>query len=607
MDSSAKDKIEHAVDHLSDLSKSIDDGIKETESPFLALGQALQTAYSESGDLISIIKGSVDRFSDASGNNLVNEVESVIHDVLGELTGYPAKIDADMEHISGSAQFLEKLRGACSNLSNISRFLHIIGLNIGIEGCRSPETNDMFRGFDEEIKDLAKKISETTEKIHTDATEVIAGHEKGLPGISQKVDILRKLTDEAENAVMKTMENVRALSDHSCKTLDNAEQTAQAIQNRTGEIVMAIQFHDIARQRLEHVISSFEDVQKMFDQKRLSWDTQASDSIKIPPQIISTLNIQSEQIIHVADEIEQAHGNITASLDDIRSQVAELKNLLDESSGSGDRRSGLEKELESMTVQMNSLKQLDIQARSLGDELISTIRKSSDVVTDLSRYADQITNINTNIQYKALNAIIMTNKLGKKGATLEVLAREVGNISVECNRLVKDTLDNLESISSLTARLTAPKADNHDKAGNEADLEESIDGISMAVDAYSRDSVTVSKGAQDLAEKIDQTGKGLLFLSAWIEQLRQVPLKLNEIISSIEPFVDEDAENDTTFSDETMSERYTMQSERHIHERVSGKNRDKAASEKASPDKDKRKPMETDKQTEEFDDNVELF
>lgn len=599
IDLSAKNKIEYAVGHLSYLSKTIDDGIKDTESPFLSLGRALQTAYSESGDLIRVIKNSVDKFSDASGNNLVIEVENVIHEVLGELAGYPAKINTDMEQISASAQFLENLRSACSGLSNISRFLNIIGLNIGIEGCRSPETNEMFRGFNEEIKGLAKKIAEITEKIHTDATGVITGHKKGLPGISQKVDVLKELTDDAENAVMKTMENVRTLSDHSYKTLDNAEQTAQTIQNRTGEIVMAIQFHDIARQRLEHVVSSFEDVQRMLDQEDLPQDPQASDSIKIPPQIISILNIQSEQITHVADEIEQARDSITASLDDIGSQVNELKNLLDESVGAGDRKSGLEIELESMAAQMNSLRQLDIQARGLGDEMIQTIRKSSDVVTGLTRYAGQITSINTNIRYKALNAIIMTSKLGDKGATLEVLAREVGNISADCNRLVNDTLDNLESISGLTARLTAQKTDNHEQNGYETDLGESIDGISMAVDAYSRDSVTVSRGARDLAKKIDQTGKGLFFLTTWIEQLRQVQLNLNEITTSIEPFVDENAEADNAFSDEALSERYTMQSERHIHERASKKNPDKAASEK--------KPIETDKPTEEFDDNIELF
>ena len=601
-----KGKFNHMAADLTDLSETIDIGIKNTETPFLDLGQVLQTAYSESGDLINTITGIADRFSTADGNNFVHDVENAIQDVMGELAEYPVKIKADLEIVKGSSQYLDKLHRICPGLINISRFLNVVGLNIGIEGYRSKESIEMFQGFDKEIKKLAERIGEITGKIYDDTTRVITSHEKGLSGISGKIQTIKRLTKEAEAAVLKTIEDIKILSGHSRNMLEKAEQTAKAIQNMAGEIVMTIQFHDIARQRLEHVISSFEDVRGMLEQNDLSPDNTLSDDIKIPAQIMSILQIQSEQITNVADEIEQAHGNIKNSLEDIRCQVATLQNLLNESSESEDRKSGFETKLESMVQQMNDLKQLETRACVIGDEMIDTIGESSEIVSLLSGYAGQISDINLDIQYKALNAIIMTSRLGNKGATLEVLAREVRNISIECNSLVEDTLKHLEGISKLTSLLKVSNNDETAPIRKEIGLDESIDGISIAVSAYSSDSLTVSENAQTLEKKLEQTGKGLSFLIVWVEQLRQDGLKLEEIITTIEPFADEKLEAHA-FNDENLSNRYTMKSERIIHERVTKKGLDTAKFEDESPIEEIKNSFELKEQKETFDNNFELF
>ncbi|MBI9092079.1 MAG: hypothetical protein JEZ12_22940 [Desulfobacterium sp.] len=599
---------------LGSLSDSIVNSMTDTESQFLQLGQSLQDIYSNSDGLIEKITSAAERFNITSEQNIIQAIERSIHDVLAELTGYPDKISSRLGHISESGQHLEELCNLSIRFKNASRFLNVVGFNFDIEGCRSREAMDLFDGFAAEIKALSVKINEITEKMFVDSTKALAGQKSGLSGTSEKIKEIQDLTCEAQDSVIKTMENIQSLADMSCKTLEQAQHTAQAIQKRVGEIVMAIQFHDIARQQLEHVNQAFEDVAQWLKEKKASdAEIQTTVALKIPDQIISILKVQCEQLAHVTKEINQAYEKIMSSFHEINSEVSNLKHLLSESDPSENTSLSLETEFESIALRMENLKQLQVQGRNLGNDMAITIQESSDVVSTLSQYADQIDNINTGLKHKALNAIIMTTKLGEKGFTLEVLAREVRNISVECTGLVEAALKNLDSISGMATLLNSDDDEKSIQSFEGIPLDVSINQISDLLDAQKKDSDHVVHIAHDLEEKIEHTGKGLSFLNVWIEQLTKDGAALNELISTLKPFVNMDTQDDSGRI-EALSKRYTMESERIIHGRISGELPEslssddclEPATEQGVPDPESKEKDDGDGD-DEFDDNIELF
>ena len=622
-DKAEQNSVKEIHPKLDDLSGSIIKSIADTESPFLELGQSLQEIYSESDDLIKKITVTAERFNVASEQSIVQVIERSIKAVLSELSGYPEKIRSKLGHISESGQYLKDLGKLCTRFNNASRFLNVVGLNFGIEGCRSKEATDLFDGFAEEIKDLALNINELAEKMHVDTIQALSGQKPGLSGINGKIEEIENLTGEARDAVLKTMENIQRLADMSCHTLEKAQHTAQAIREMVGEIAMAIQFHDIARQQLEHVTQAFEDVSQWLKENTESGvSAQKKSAVKIPSQIVSILKVQYEQLIHVTKEINRAYEKIMTSFLNINKEVNDLKHLLSESR-SQDQTLSLETEFETITNRMENLKQIQDQGRNLSNEMGKTIQESSDVVATLSQYAGQINTINTGLKYKALNAIIMTAKLGEKGHTLEILAREVRNISVDCTGLVKTALKYLTSISEIADLLETGRGEKNN--GQSAlsfegiQLNTVIQEISDTLDAQKQESDHAVQAACDLEEKIETTGNGLSFLNTWFERLTRESESLDEMINLLQPFVDMDCENDSDRI-ENLTRRYTMESERIIHSRISGDLSESLAedndsekdvaqeypdTETGEPERDK-KP-EKDKKKEEFDDNIELF
>lgn len=608
-DNIEQNRIERINLTLGSLSDSIVKSMTDTESRFLQLGQALQDIYSESDGLIKKITQAAERFNRSSDQNIIQVIEGSIHAVLEELSGYPEKIGSRLDCIKESGQYLEELRNLCNRIKKASCFLNVVGLNFGIEGCRSSEAVKLFDGFAIEIKELSVKIINLTEKMFMDSTKALTGQTSGLSGISEKIIEIQDLTCEARESVLKTMENIQSLADISCQTMDSAQHTAQTIQKMVGEIVMAIQFHDIARQQLEHVTQAFEDVaQWLKEKKETALNIESMERLKIPDQIVSILKVQYEQVVHVTNEINQAYEKIISSFHEINLEVGNLKELLGVSDPSEKTILSLETEFESITNRMKNLKQVQLQGRNLENETAKTIQESSDIVSALSQYAGQIDNINTGLKYKALNAMIMTTRLGKKGVTLEVLAREVRNISIDCTSLVEEALKNFNSISKIAAILTADSGETaiHFFKGTPIDI--SIGQISDTLDVQKKDSALVNHIAHGLEEKIETTEKGLSFLYTWTECLTRDGAALDELIFSLEPFVEMDTQDDSGRI-EILSQRYTMESERIIHNRISGKTSGQLASEDhLEPDTTQGVPdPEAKEKEEEFDDNIELF
>ena len=554
---------------LSDIARTIDQGTKETETPFLTFGQDLQTAYSESGDLIRVITEAADRFSETSDKSLTRESDTVVRQVLEELAAYPVRIDRDMEIINNGIGHLEGLCNACQGLNNVSRYLNIIGINFAIEACRSNEATAMFEGFADEIKDLARTSTDIIEKIDKDSRDAILKQKKKMAEVSEKVAQIQALTDQAQDSVLRTMDNIKAISAHSLQTFETAQETAKAVQNGTGEIVMAIQFHDIARQRLEHVISAFEDVMAIAG--TAADYGSSSKGKKLPHQVLSTLKIQSEQMGQVAQDIEQASVNIDTALEEIRKKVAALGEGM-AASDDDTQTGGLAREFKAMGDQLDHLKQIQHQAGRISQEMGKAIKESSEIVMVLSQYTDQIRSLNINIQHKALNAIIMTSRLGDSGRTLEVLAREVRNLSVSCNDTVSDVVTHLDRISGLTRKLSQTEQKTEGVS-----LSENITAVSAAMEDQNRDTHAINGQITLLEEKFNQARQGLSFISGWSGQLLKDRNLLDNIIQAILPLADTEPPPDNQNHDTVLSSRYTMESERKIHQRIIGQDSDPLA------------------------------
>lgn len=587
---------------MHEFTEAIKSQMSKIEPVFLLLGQDMQNSYCDSAQLTETIEQSADILGNKTEGTLVNQIQNILNGLLDELKDCRDIITDNAANMGSSTDEITTLSQICTGLTKIGRFLNIVGMNIDVESCRSMESKNMFHGFGGEVKELAHKIVGIADRIDVDSTAVQSKRISGVSTVKTSLQELSTLSSSGEKSVRHAMDEVERLTQFSYTTLENAATHSQAIQKQVGDIVMAIQFHDIVRQKLEHVISAFEDCKTLLDQNGSEHDLQSMHA-----QIYFILKVQSAQLSQITSELNTVHNNLEQAFTRINDKTDQI---MDDIVGSGmDKKEAneLEHQFDSIKKALENLKELRTHGQQMAKRMMESIKETSSIISGLSQYTSQVSSININLQYKALNAIIMTSKLGEKGRTLEVLAREVRLISLNSNELMEQTVKTLKAVTEMTGNLKELNVDNADQTSDSLtlSLESTLKQITTTLKTYEeKRSLSVSM-AEKLGKNIQKTKKRVSFISKWAEDIRTIQTQINGILGQIQPLI-LSMDKKILIEHENMAKRYTMESERKVLLQTSVTdssclNEDKPESH--SQDNHSARNQDDD----DLDDNIELF
>ncbi|MBF0377639.1 MAG: methyl-accepting chemotaxis protein [Desulfamplus sp.] len=699
---------------IDEFSETIKAQMSEVEPVFLQLGQDMQNIYSDSACLTDIITKSADIVGNQSKGSFINHIHNIVSDLLKELKNCHETVSVNKIHMDSSTGELETLCKICTSLAKTARFLNVVGLNIDVESCRSNESKNMFLGFGGEVKELAHKIGVIADIIYTDSKSVETTQVSGIAAINANLQKLSILSQSAEDSVSYALEKVEKLTQLAYTTLDNAANHSQEIQNKIAEIVMSIQFHDIVRQKLEHVISAFDDCIKLLnhdkseesdknredsyinsstykdelDSGKKDLDNSKKDLDRRHAKLYFVLKIQSAQLEHIISELNTVNSDLkkafkgiddktelmmdyvassdstinkvdkteTTEANKITLNVASNKTQSNrtvinkktaqfgesaklgqyaQSGKSSQSGQELKKEFDSIKKELENLKILRNHGQSISVEMMESIKRTSLIVSGLTEHIAKVNSINMNLQYKALNAIIMTSKLGEKGRTLEVLAREVRLISLDSNEFMEQIVKTLEKVKEITGnlkkinedssyQLNGVNGDNLATSGISDELSQSLDNtlnqISTTIISYQENIDHSVEMSHKLRQNIEKVRKQVDSVAKWAKDTNIIKEQVDDIVKQIEPII-LSMDKSILVEFESIAKRYTMESERKVHHQTSMRsygdnahiNFDKQNLKHSRKNADNTNSQETqidneqDNLNDEFDDNVELF
>ncbi|MCG8688195.1 MAG: hypothetical protein MI892_25190 [Desulfobacterales bacterium] len=593
-----------------DLTQSLDAGLQAIESKFENLGQNLQMVYAESEILTNGIMTSVDSMTDKSKDGLMHHIEAIVNSSLLSLSGCRDTISGSLGRITAGTGHLTQLCSICEKMKKSAAFLNIVGLNIGVEGSRSNEATEMFGDFGLEIKSLAENIGNISETIYSDSKTVQADSLTVHKDITGSMDAFNTLSDSTKQAVQLATQEMETIGQLASRTLEKAGDHSREISRLIGEIVMSIQFHDIARQQVEHIISALNDAVSLLEQQSQdSNEEQVEKADQTKGRVYSVLALQAAQLKQVITEGQQVYENIQSSFEQIGHEVDQLVKNISASRSERGQRADLEQDVKAFQAELEKLLHLLAEGNDLEEKIRKTMDRSSEAVSTLSQYTDQVNNINIDLQYKAINAIIMTSKLGEKGATLEVLAKNVRDLSNESNALVEEVLGIIKVITELSQGAAGPNSAEHEgntieTASLDIDLAEGISRISDAFEQYQKNSSGAGERSGAIMDTIGNISHELDFFPEWLQGCTTDLETLETLLESLNVWKDfaKDGALDTV---DDIALRYTMESERRIHEQLTGKVEEDSGEDEADTVDD---ILFSDGEKEdELDDNIELF
>jgi hypothetical protein len=385
-----------------------------------------------------------------------------------------------------------------------------------------------------------------------------------------------------------------------------AETQSNRLYSLVGEIVVAIQFHDITRQQIEHIVQSLEEIALILDTDVNNESASPENQGKALVKIYTLLTLQTEQINQVIKEINSSCSKIKQSFIEIDHEVQRLVNDMVELCQNTESSGRNINPFQQLTSGLYQLDKIMTQAKEMEEMIDYNLKQSAETAQSMAGQLAQMKDISTDLHIKAINALIMSKRLGANGKTLSVLAEDVTEVSLESNEFVVDVVEILNAIEGLATNFSSIAA--QDEAGiknNPSGIKQlsGNDMISVVYADYLAKSKLSIERSRDLKNKLNTLETDIDFLNKIESTLSNQKDEIYQMMEGISPFITEKSMADDEL--EHLGNRYTMEIERGIHKKALGI--EKSPHNEHGNSDSKKPDLPIKNEADYIADNVELF
>lgn len=572
-----------------------------TENEFLQIGSKVQDFYIRSSDVTQMANRLVELVSGENSRLLTARLHQIMTDMESYLAEARTRSSDSCATLKQVQNLLEKLSQPLEGFHKMNKTLRMLSISTKIESARLGELGSGFVNLALDVEKLSHQVSDKSAAIMSHRTLLANMIDSNLTTV-QTSEIAQNAT--VASSLKSTLASLQVLLSVNERCTQFGARVATVSAEVTGnisEVVSSLQMHDMTRQQVEHVVEALErlftDLSGMSnstvdEERRLALIVESGD----------VCELQEAQLRFAAAEIYSAVVSIVDNLRDVaRKQslmACETRNVAGVADSSGT--SFVDEMSSGMTAITTALSSCAIADRDMAD----TMKKVALTISEIAVFVADIEAIGSEIDLIALNSQVKAAHTGPEGAALGVLAEAIKQLSDEAVRQTDAVAVTLKSINASTEHLAFDTdSDVENLSSRITTMQAEVTDILQALAGMNRELFSIMSGLSDrvasLTDDVEKTTSGIdvherikVMSDGVLEVLSQIVCHARQIVPASSEFIE---------NLRYMEQRYTMQSERRIHEALARKRSGNSAVPAESV-------METTVQDDsEFGDNVDLF
>lgn len=556
--------LESASEHLCGLARNLKDFVSSSETQFLAIGARLRDFHGRAAKVSGLAVEAAETILGRKAGGVIRKFELLLQEIEGFLGEMDLETGRNRSGLEKVRHLIGRLQFPLEDFHRLVKTLQILRLSAKVENCAFglEDMNVLAEGMDNLSQMIADKTAHASMEIGfldrelAHAQSSLADHRSRQCG-----QVLEKL-EHARRHLFELLERRRRIASEA----DELGGRSADISRQIGNIVASMQFHDITRQQVEHVCQTLERLGEDIEHRPVFHPGRDAEFEAIG----EVCELQAAQLEHARKELAGAVRKIIKSLEELAGNITATARGTLAVAGAANRGkrsffSGMEPAIGSIA---SVLAEMADQDRESSKAISSTVSR----MTDMAGLVAEFELVGSEMKVVAANAGIRAAHAGDGGVALGVIAKAIqqlaGELLVWTGRLAADftaissaarSLNNEGDGAQVNRSLKAREIMNQgtellkilEDMNDEciALLEEMEKGsVKLAEDiAIALSSITVH---HECRETIASVCDGL---QGWFGGSRS--LSGNRIKSK-----------DSVFAREMIS-RYSMQSERRIHER----------------------------------------
>lgn len=539
-----------------------------TEHEFLQIGEQMQSIYSRAAEISQKAEHLVEVAAGQRMQSLIERLRQMVGDIEAYLSSARARSNENSRTLQGVINLLDQIAKPLEGFQGMNMTLHMLGVSIKIESaCLGPLGKD-FINLAIDVEKLSLQVDDKSNAIlkhRQDLRLMLLENMASLHATESVHDDEVALTLSSTSAGMQELE---AVNDRFTQLGSRVAVTSTEIASNIGEVVSSLQFHDINRQQIEHVIEALEHLSTaLTDAKGEAANGEVYRALIT--EVGNVCELQEAQLNFASTELYSAVESIVENLQQVSGKQMALgqetlavTGVLDTSDSSF---------FDGISQGMSTVTTVLTDCISKDHEMTSAMKGVAATIDEITSYVRDIDDIGFEIVLLALNAQIKAAHSGERGAGLGVLAEAIHRLSddaVERTNVVNGTLS---EIHSATEQLSGGKS------GDEAELRAkfmSMEGaLAEILNMLAEMNVEMLTILSEVQSMVNTLREEVERITSQIDVHERTKSMGDQVMSVLHQIVDEargfePASTEFKENLRRMEEKYTMESERRIHEAI---------------------------------------
>lgn len=526
-----------------------------TEDEFLIIGSRLQEFY-QRGSAISGL--ATEMVGEVAGDHVTSAMGG-LGEMLEGMGHYVNRAQNEIERSSQTLReilgLLENVAGPLSGFKKVNKVLRMLGISTKIESAR---LGQKAAGFDS----LASDVGDLSVQVNDKAAIILRRKDDLARTIAQTLVKVLESGAQQHDKVIATLNRTRASLDaltainaRCSSSVAGVSAVSDEVSRNIGDVVMSMQAHDIVRQQIEHVDETLGELKQ-----RLISGVAGAD------EVASICELQTAQLRHAAKALDSAVQTIVQSLKEVARKQSGLSAQTSGMAGIADQAGG--SFFTEMEKDISVVNEALLESSRVNRSLCLAMGSVAETVGEISTFVGDIETIGEEIKLIALNAQIQSAYTGTEGASLGVLAEAIQRLSIDAIAHTAAVSETLQAIITVTQGLN--DGVSLETSGMESEVHTMVATLSGLLDLLRQVNETLRRSLCQMDDQVSQLSSDIEQVTAGITVHHKVTRVLEGAIEGLAGIISEarriaPASKQGGNLDELAS-RYTMQSERKIHE-----------------------------------------
>jgi len=540
-----------------------------TEQSFLELGGKISVFHSRAHEISQSAGEVLQLLHGGDGENTLQQLQLLV-ERCSLLLSETRQTSFDIcKLLSGVVEQISTLEAPVAGLKKVIKTLHSLRVSTRIEASKGYATGAGV---------LARSLDELGVLIHEKIAEIFDRTEVLVPLINRSLAMEEAAQASTIKKVIREVDSARLIlagfMASQIKTgqwLDQLKERSDEVKRNFGELVAALQFQDITRQRLEHVRKALESLGRhleIFERRTdYSKDEEASALFGCICQLQhDQLDLAGQEFLEATDSLTENLRGMGMSVELMAGDTKTLFKATDACSAN---------RFSSVLGVIKSIADCLQETQNIHQDAGSILTEVSQGVQQVAGLVEQVEFVSEEMQLLAMNAAISAAHARKQGAGLDVIAQNIQLVSEEatqhalklaeeCSRITDKSRQLQEVERTTQAGVGGIETLLQDAQGHMMTLDDSTQRLQAIAGQVDREAARLCDDVAGVVLRVNLKTPFQAKLVPALERLAALGLWSGDRMAfsasgNLEQLFDE------------LELGYTMASERHIHERFMDK------------------------------------